>query len=270
MLVCTQAAWALWGFAALWWSGFVVWRAGWGYDGERRTVKGKAVVDPWLQSSLSYNLCDPLILNQRKELVHDSPCSNGLSRWLRRHTPDVLSFQKTKCCETFFETLLSFSHSVLSDSLPPHGVQHTRLPCPSSSPGAWSNSYPSSRWCQPTISSSAVPFSSCLQSFPASRSFPTSQPFASSGQSIGTSASASVLPVNIQGWYPLGLTGLISLLSKGLSRVFSNTRIRKHQFLTVFLNDIIFILIRTSCLGTKITLRKNSPKVKFLVIVNLK
>ena len=105
-----------------------------------------------------------------------------------------------------------------------------RLPCPSLSPGACSNSYPLSRWCHPTISSSVVPFSSCLQSFPASGSFPMNLLFAAGGQSIGASASASVLPKNIQGWFPLGLTSLISLRSKGLSRVFSSTTIRKHQF----------------------------------------
>ena len=106
----------------------------------------------------------------------------------------------------------------MSDSLQPHGLQHTRLPCPSPSPGVCSNSYPLSRWCHPTISSSVVPF--CLQSFPASGSFPVSQLFTSGSQSSGESASASILPMNIQSWFPLGLTGLI-LLSKGLSRDFS-------------------------------------------------
>ena len=100
------------------------------------------------------------------------------------------------------------------NSLRPHGLQHARLPCPSPTPGALSNSYPSSWGCHPTISSSVVPFSSCFQSFSASRSFPTSQFFASGGQSIGTSASVSVLPMNIQCWFPLGLTGLISLQSQ--------------------------------------------------------
>ena len=113
-----------------------------------------------------------------------------------------------------------FSCSVVSNSLWPHGLQHARLPCPSPTPGACSNSCPSSRWCHPTISSSVVPFPSCLQSFPASGSFPMSQFFTSGGQSIGISASASVLPMNIQDWFALGLTGWISLLSKGLSRVF--------------------------------------------------
>ena len=105
-------------------------------------------------------------------------------------------------------------------------LQYTRLPCPSLTPGAYSNSCPLSRWCHPTISSSVFPFSSCLQSFPASGSFPMSQFFPSGGQSIGVSASASVLPMNIQDWFPLGWTGWISLQSKGLSRVFSNTTVQ--------------------------------------------
>ena len=108
------------------------------------------------------------------------------------------------------------SHSVMSDSLQPHGLQYTRPPCPSPTPRAYSNSLPLSQWCHPIISSSVIPFSSHLQSFPASGSFPMSQFFESGGQSTGASASASVLPMNIQDWFPLGLTGLISLLSKGL------------------------------------------------------
>ena len=126
--------------------------------------------------------------------------------------------------------LLFLSHSVASDSLWPHGLQHTRLPRPSPFPGACSNSCLLSRWCHPTISSSVTPFSSCPPSFPASGSFPMSWLFTSGGQSTGASASVSVLPMNIQGWFPLGLTGFISLLFKGLSRVFSSTTIQKHQF----------------------------------------
>ena len=117
----------------------------------------------------------------------------------------------------------------MSDSLQPHGLQYVRLPCPVPAPQVYSNSCPSSQWCHPTISSSVIPFS-CLQSFPAPGSFPVSQFFASGGHHIGVSASASVLPMNIQDRFPLGLTGLISLLSKGLSRVFSNTKIQKHKF----------------------------------------
>ena len=115
----------------------------------------------------------------------------------------------------------------MSDSLAPHGLQHGRLPCPSLSPRACSNSCPLSWWCHLTILSSVVPFSSCFQSFPASGCFLMSRLFASGDQSIGASASASVLPMNIQGWFPLGLTGLISLDSK---EVFSNTTVQKHQF----------------------------------------
>ena len=126
---------------------------------------------------------------------------------------------------------VQFSCSVLSDYLWPHGLQHTRLPCPSPTPGACSNSCPSSQWCHPTTSLSVIPFSSCLQSFPASGSFPVSQFFASGGQSIG--ASASVLLMNIQGWFPLGLTSWIFLHSKGLPRVFSNTTVQKHQCYSV-------------------------------------
>ena len=119
---------------------------------------------------------------------------------------------------------------VVSDSLGPHGLQHARRPCPSPTPGVYSNSCPSCQWCHPTISSSVISFSSRLQSFLASRSFTMSQFFTSGGQSTGVSASASVLPMNIQDWFLLGLTGMISLQSKGLSRVFSNTIVQKHQF----------------------------------------
>ena len=115
-------------------------------------------------------------------------------------------------------------------TLQPHGLQHARPPYPSPTTGVYSNSCPLSWWCHPTISSSVVPFSSRLLSFPASGSFQMSQCFASSGQSIGVSASASVLPMNIQDWFPLGWTGWISLQSKGLSRVLSNTTVQKHQF----------------------------------------
>ena len=125
---------------------------------------------------------------------------------------------------------VQFSCSFVSDSSWPHGLQHARPPCPSPTPKACLNSCPSSQWCHPTISSSVIPFSSCLQSFPASESFQISQLFASGGQSIGVSASTSVLPMNIQDWFPLGWTGWIFLQSKGLSRVFSNTTVQKHQF----------------------------------------
>ena len=123
-----------------------------------------------------------------------------------------------------------FSSAQLCPTLRPHGLQHTRLPCLSPTPGVRSNSCPVSRWCHPTISSSVVPFSSHLQSFPESGSFQMSQFFTWGGQSLGVSASASVLPMNIQDWFSLGWTGWISLQSKGLSRVFSNTTVQKHQF----------------------------------------
>ena len=134
------------------------------------------------------------------------------------------------CLFNFYAELVQFSHSVVSDSLQPHGLQHTRPPCPSPTPGVYSNSCPSGQWCHPTISSSVIPFSSCLQSSQASGSFPVSQFFTSGDESIGASASASILPMNTQDWFPLGLTGWISLHSKELSRVLSNTTVQKHQF----------------------------------------
>ena len=131
-----------------------------------------------------------------------------------------------------FKEMISvqFSCSVVSDSLQPHESQHARPPCPSPTPGVHPNPCPLSRWCHPAISSSVIPFSSCPQSLPASGSFPMSQLFTSGGQSIGVSASASVLPVNTQDLSASGWTGWISLQSKGLSRVFSNTTVQKHQF----------------------------------------
>ena len=138
---------------------------------------------------------------------------------------------------------VQFIWSVVSDSLWPHDLQHARLPRPSPTPGVYPNSCPSSRWCHPTISSSVIPFYSCLQPFPASRSFQMSQFFASGGQSIGVSASTSVLPMNTQDWSPLGWTGWISLQSKGLSRVFSNTTVQKHQF---FGAQLLYSLTLTS------------------------
>ena len=139
--------------------------------------------------------------------------------WCTSCTVNVSKFQSAQ-----------FSCSVVSNSLRLHGLQHTKPLCPSPVPGVYSDSCPLSQWCHPTISSSVVPFSSCLQSCPASGSFQMSQLFASGGQSIGVSASTSVLPVNTQDWSPLGWTGWIPLQSKGLSRVFSNTTVQKHQF----------------------------------------
>ena len=142
-----------------------------------------------------------------------------------------LSVLLTPCSPlTLQSSPVQFSCSVVSDSLQPHELQHARPPCPSPTPRVHPNSCPSSQWCHPTISSSVVPFSSCPQSLTASGSFQMSQLFASGGQSIGVSASTSVLPMNNQDWSPWGWTGWISLQSKGLSRVFSNTTVQKHQF----------------------------------------
>ena len=132
---------------------------------------------------------------------------------------------------------VQFSHSVVSNSWWPHELQHARPPCPSPTPGVCPNSCPSSRCCHPAISSSVVPFSSCPQFLPASGSFPMSQLITWGGRSIGVSALASVLPKNTQDWSPLGWTGWISLQSKGLSRVFSNTAVQKHQFLSAQLSS---------------------------------
>ena len=140
---------------------------------------------------------------------------------------------------------VQFSLSVVSDSLWPHEPQHTRPPYPSQTAGVYANPCPLSRWCHPTISSSVVPFSSCPQSFKASGSFQMSQLFASGGQSIWASASTSVLPMNTQDWSPFGWTGWISLQSKGLSRVFSNTTVQKHQFFGTQLSSQSNSLIHT-------------------------
>ena len=131
---------------------------------------------------------------------------------------------------------VQFSRSIVSNSLRPHELQHTRPPCPSPTPGVHPNPCPLSQWCHPTMSSSLIPFSSCPQSLPASGSFPMSQLFASDGQSTGVSASTSVLQMNTQDWSPLEWTGWISLQSKGLSRAFSNTTVQKHQFFDAHLS----------------------------------
>ena len=133
-------------------------------------------------------------------------------------------------CKVIQFSSVRFSRSVVSDSLWPHELQHARPPCPSPAPGVYTNSCPLSQWCHLTISSSVIPFFSCLQSFPISGSFQMSQLFTLGGQSIGVSASASVLPTNTQDWSPLGWTSWISFQSKGLSRVFSNTTVQRHQF----------------------------------------
>ena len=153
-------------------------------------------------------------------------CYITLTKWFRFW---ILSWQAVKLLPDQFSSV-QFSCSVMSDSLRPHESQHARPPCPSQTPGVYSNSCPLSRWCHPAISSSVIPFSSCPQSLPAAGSFPMSQLFAWGSQSIGVSASTSVLPMNTQDLSPSGWTGWISLQSKGLSRVFSNTLVQKHQF----------------------------------------
>ena len=158
------------------------------------------------------------------EMEQVDPCTHGIFNLVGKWRSERYVFHLPLSCYQIFPTPIptttlrsvQFSHSVMSDSLSPHGLQHARLSSPSPTPGACSNSsYPSSRWCHPTISSSVIPFSSCLRYFLASESVPMSQFFTSGGQSIGTSAVASVLPMNIQNWFPLGLTGLISLQFNG-------------------------------------------------------
>ena len=141
-----------------------------------------------------------------------------------------MRWRKSRCGLMSHFSSVQFSHSVMSDSLQPHELRHARPPCPSPTPGVYTNSCTWSQWCHPAISSSVIPFSSCPQSFPALGSFPMSQLFASGGQSIGVSASTSVLPMSTQDWSLLGWTGWISLQSKGLSRVHFNTTVQKHQF----------------------------------------
>ena len=143
--------------------------------------------------------------------------------------PNFCIFRFSKCKSSKFSSV-QFGRSVVSDSLRPQESQHTRPPCPSLSPGVHSDSCPLSPWCRPAISSSVIPFSSCPQPLPASESFPMSQLFTWGGQSTGASASASFLSKNTQGWSPSEWTGWISFQSKGLSRVFSNTTVQKHQF----------------------------------------
>ena len=159
---------------------------------------------------------------------------NIKERW-QEYTEKLYIYKKKP--SMFFFSSVQFSRSVVSDSLRPHESQHARPPCPSSAPGVHSDSRPSSWWYHPAISSSVVPFSSCPQSLPTSESYPMSQLFAWDGQSIGVSALASVLPNNTKDWSLLEWTGWISLQSKGLSRVFSNTTVQKHQFFSAQLSS---------------------------------
>ena len=190
----------------------------------------------WKEGTLSLSLVEKT--TGWNYLSRHPGSGEGVWNSSHHHHPPISSFSLF-ISEPFsiLETVLSwslhsvqFSCSVLYNSWQPHELQHARTPCPSPTPRVYSNSCPSSQWCRSTISSSMVPFSSCLQSFPASGSFQMSQFFTSCGQSIRVSASTSVLPMNIQELFPLGWTGWISLQSKGLSRAFSNTTVQKHQF----------------------------------------
>ena len=178
----------------------------------------------WMMAQFRGLICT----TQKKFFVDERSQSTSSFSFERKQRKSLWPTEQAPLRSIFKEGLIVmlFGRSGVSDSLWPHGLQPGRLPCPSLSPRACSNSCPSSRWCHPIISSSVIPSSSCLQSFPASGYFPVSQLFSSSGSSIGLSATASVLPVNIQGWSPLGWTGLISLQSKGLSRVFPNTTVQ--------------------------------------------
>ena len=169
-----------------------------------------------------------LLLGVRRSHRHTQKCLTRYSGYPLVHSSWYMKFTKI-----VNQVSVQFSHLVVSDSLWPHEQQHARPPCPSPTPGVYPNSCTLSQWYHPTISSSVVPFSSCPQSFPASGSSQMSQLFTLGGQSIGVSASASVLPMNTQDWSPLGWTDWISLQSKGLSRVFSNTTVQKHQFFSV-------------------------------------
>ena len=159
----------------------------------------------------------------------NTPLSQGSRKW-SSEPESVYLLCSRNIFPMYNQRVFQLSLSVLSDSLRLHGLQYTRPPCLSPTPRVYPNSCPLSRWCHPTISSSVGPFSSCLQSFPASGSFLMSWLFTTGGQSIGALVSVPVLPMNIQGWFPLRLTDLISLQSKGLRRVFYNTTVQKHQF----------------------------------------
>ena len=168
-------------------------------------------------------------LSWEESLEKEKATHSSILAWRIPWTEEHVRLQSTALRKNRISSV-QFSCSIVSDSSRPHGLQHVRFPCPTPTPGVYSNSCPLSQWCYPTISSSVAPFSSRLQPFPALGSFSMSQLFASGGQSTGVSASASVLPMSTQGWSPSGWTGWISLQFKGLSRVFSNTTVQKHQF----------------------------------------
>ena len=198
--------------------------------------RSKHLLISWLQSPSAVILEPKKIKSVTVSVVSPSICHEvmGLDAiilvfWMVSFKP-TFSLNSMKRVRLGPISSVQFNRSVVSDSLRPHEPQHAKPPCPSPTPGVHSDSRPSSQWCHPAISSSVVPFSSCPQSLPASESFPMSQIFTWGGHSTGVSALASFLPKNTQGWPPSEWTGWISLQSKGLSRVFSNTAIQKHQF----------------------------------------
>ena len=192
------------------------------------------VLSPFSRSEGGKSVVGPrTFLTVQEFLWYNCSAICGSSAWWLYGGINSNLLQECLCHRPCDPGSVQFSCSVVSNSLRPHGLQHSSLPCPSPTPRVYSNSCPLSRWCHPAISSSVVPFSSCPQSLPASGSFLTSQFFTSGGQSMRVSASASVLLMNIQDWFPLGWTGWISLQSKGLSRVFSNTAVQKKQFFGV-------------------------------------
>ena len=194
-----------------------------------------------LLSLLAFQIKSLFLVKQLNSQFISLLCCEQNELGFHNNTTPRYASSKTYSCVYWkhvqvFSCSVQFSCSVVSDSLRPHGLHHTRLPCPSPAPGVYANSCPLSWWWHPAISSSVVPFFFRLQSFPASESFKMNQFIASGGQSIGVSASAPVLPMNIQDWFPLGWTGWISLLSKGLSGVFSNTTVQKHQYFSIQLS----------------------------------
>ena len=249
-------------------SSFLVWRIPWMEEPGRLQFMGsKRVRHNWATSLFFFSIFDvhhqtsvcrerlwwkknffinKFFETQRKRIIRSTACTSQEHHW--NTVPLKTTWQIPILFIDYLKKIdyfsVQFSRLVLSDLMKPHEPQHARLPCPSPTPGVHPNPCPSSWWCHPTISFSEVPFSSCPQSFPASVSCPMSQLFASGGQNIGVSASTSVLPMNTQDWCPLGWTCWISLQSMGLSRVFSNTTVQKHQLFTLsFIYDPILISI---------------------------
>ena len=229
-------------------SSILVWRISCSEEvGGLQSIGSQRVIHDW--SNLATKPICPQSQHCLLSVLLLKPFSNSLLR-LKKHL---------LLCERMCSHSVHFSRSVVSDSLRPHELQHARPPCPSPTPRVHSNSCPSSRWCHPVISSSVVPFSFCPQSLPASGSFPMCQLFASGGQNIGVSASASVPPMNTQDWSPLGWTGWTSLQSMGLSRVFSNTTLQKHQFVGAQLSSQYNFHIHTWPLEKPLDLELKTP-----------